>query len=65
MSQIWSEWFGAETKKVEKEEYNNFYKDRFYDYEDPMHIIHVSAPSIIKKTSMSSREDSPCKSSII
>ena len=28
-----------EAKDVKKEEYNNFYKEKFYDYEDPLKII--------------------------
>ena len=27
---------------VKDEEYNNFYKEKFYDYEDPLKVIHVS-----------------------
>ena len=29
-------------KDITEEEYNNFYSDKFYDYEKPMHVIHYS-----------------------
>lgn len=29
-------------KDIIEEEYNNFYSDKFYDYEKPMHVIHYS-----------------------
>ncbi len=29
-------------KDIPEEEYNNFYSDKFYDYEKPMHVIHYS-----------------------
>lgn len=29
--------------KVKPEEYNDFYKEKFFDYEDPLNVIHVSA----------------------
>ena len=29
-------------KDITVEEYNNFYSDKFYDYEKPMHVIHYS-----------------------
>lgn len=30
-------------KDVKKEEYNEFYKNKYYDYTDPAHIIHAKA----------------------
>lgn len=38
--------------EVTDEEYNNFYKDKFFDYEDPSKIIHMSADGLISYKSL-------------
>jgi len=38
MMPIWKK----DKKKITKEEYNNFYSDKFYDYEEPLKVIHTS-----------------------
>lgn len=34
-------------KDVKEEDYNNFYKDRYYDYENPLHIIKSKVEGIV------------------
>jgi len=34
-------------KDVKDEDYNNFYKDRYYDYENPLHIIKSSVEGMV------------------
>lgn len=41
-----------EKSKIEKEEYNQFYKDHFYDYEDPQRVIHFSVEGNISFTAL-------------
>lgn len=41
-----------EKSKIKPEEYNQFYKDHFYDYEDPMHVIHFSVEGNVSFTSL-------------
>ena len=33
--------------EITKEEYNKFYKDNFYDYDDPIKVIHTSAEGAV------------------
>lgn len=33
--------------KIKDSEYNNFYKDKFYDYTDPLSIIHTKAEGLV------------------
>ena len=33
--------------EINEEEYNNFYKDKFHDYEDPLAVIHTNSDGII------------------
>ena len=39
-------------KKIEKEEYNNFYKDTFYDYDDPIKTIHYNIEGNVNYTAL-------------
>ena len=41
-----------EKSKIKPEEYNQFYKDHFYDYEDPMRVIHFSVEGNVSFTSL-------------
>lgn len=41
-----------EKSKIKTEEYNQFYKDHFYDYEDPMRVIHFSVEGNVSFTSL-------------
>ncbi len=41
-----------EKSKIKPEEYNQFYKDHFYDYEDPMRVIHFSIEGNVSFTSL-------------
>lgn len=41
-----------EKSKIKPEEYNQFYKDHFYDYEDPMRMIHFSVEGNVSFTSL-------------
>lgn len=41
-----------EKSKIKSEEYNQFYKDHFYDYEDPMRVIHFSVEGNVSFTSL-------------
>ena len=34
-------------KDVQEEDYNNFYKDRYYDYENPLHVIKSSVEGMV------------------
>ena len=34
-------------KSVNDEDYNNFYKDRFYDYENPLHVIKSQVEGLV------------------
>ena len=34
-------------KDVKEDDYNNFYKDRYYDYENPIHIIKSSVEGLV------------------
>ena len=34
-------------KSVKDEDYNNFYKDRFYDYENPLHVIKSQVEGLV------------------
>ncbi len=34
-------------KDVTQEEYNEFYKQKFYDYDDPMHVISTSVEGVV------------------
>ena len=34
-------------KDVKDEDYNNFYKDRFYDYENPLHVIKSKVEGLV------------------
>ncbi len=34
-------------KDVKDEDYNNFYKDRYYDYQDPLHIIKSKVEGLV------------------
>lgn len=42
MLPIWK----RDKKKITEEEYNNFYKDRFYDYENPQKVIHTTVEGL-------------------
>lgn len=48
MIPIWKK----DKKKVTEEEYDNFYKDKFYDYEKPLKVIHTSVEGQYKYTSL-------------
>ena len=39
-------------KKVTEEEYDNFFKDKFHDYEKPLKVIHTSVEGQYKYTSL-------------
>ena len=39
MTPLWNK----STKDIKKEEYSSFYKEKFYDFEDPLHTIHFSS----------------------
>lgn len=41
-----------EKSNIKPEEYNQFYKDHFYDYEDPMRVIHFSVEGNVSFTSL-------------
>lgn len=41
-----------EKSKIKPEEYYQFYKDHFYDYEDPMRVIHFSVEGNVSFTSL-------------
>lgn len=41
-----------EKSKIKPEEYNQFYKDHFYDYEDPMRVIHFSVEGNVSFSSL-------------
>ena len=34
--------------EITKEEYDNFYKDNFYDYQDPLKVIHLNAEGLLE-----------------
>ncbi len=34
--------------EITKEEYDNFYKDNFYDYQDPLKVIHINAEGLLE-----------------
>lgn len=34
--------------EISKEEYDNFYKDNFYDYQDPLKVIHINAEGLLE-----------------
>ncbi len=48
MIPIWKK----DKKKVTEEEYDNFYKDKFHDYEKPLKVIHTSVEGQYKYTSL-------------
>ncbi|MCR5483578.1 MAG: ATP-binding protein, partial [Bacilli bacterium] len=37
---------------IKEEDYNNFYKDKFNDYEDPQRVIHTSAEGLVSFNSL-------------
>ncbi len=39
MTPLWNK----SPKDIKKEEYSSFYKEKFYDFEDPLHTIHFSS----------------------
>lgn len=39
MTPLWNK----NPKDIKKEEYSSFYKEKFYDFEDPLHTIHFSS----------------------
>ena len=39
-------------KKIKEEEYNNFYKDTFYDYDDPIKTIHYNIEGNVNYTAL-------------
>ena len=39
-------------KDITKEEYNEFYKDKFNDYSDPLHVIHTSVEGTVSYDSL-------------
>lgn len=39
MTPLWNK----SSKDIKKEEYSSFYKEKFYDFEDPLHTIHFSS----------------------
>lgn len=39
-------------KKIKEEEYNNFYSDKFYDYEKPLKVLHFNIEGNINYTAM-------------
>ena len=43
MTPIWKK----NKSEITKEEYNGFYKDNFYDYEDPIKVIHTSTEGAV------------------
>ena len=42
MTPLWKK----DKKEINDEEYNNFYTDRFYDYENPLKVIHTSVEGL-------------------
>lgn len=48
MIPIWKK----DKKKVTEEEYDNFFKDKFHDYEKPLKVIHTSVEGQYKYTSL-------------
>lgn len=38
--------------ELKEEDYNNFYKDKFYDFENPLSVIHTSADGITSYTAL-------------
>ena len=48
MIPIWKK----DKKQVTEEEYDNFYKDKFHDYEKPLKVIHTSVEGQYKYTSL-------------
>lgn len=38
--------------ELKDEDYNNFYRDKFYDYETPAKVIHTSADGIVSYTAL-------------
>ncbi len=41
-----------EKSKITEEEYNTFYSDKFFDYENPLKVIHTSAEGIVSFESL-------------
>lgn len=39
-------------KKIKNEEYNNFYSDKFYDYEEPLKVIHFNLEGNVNFTAL-------------
>ena len=38
--------------KIKEEEYNTFYSDKFFDYEEPVSVIHTSAEGLVSYNSL-------------
>lgn len=38
--------------ELKNEDYNNFYKEKFYDFDDPAKVIHASADGIVSYTTL-------------
>ena len=38
--------------EISDEDYNNFYKDKFYDYTDPVKVIHTDVEGVVSYTSL-------------
>lgn len=39
-------------KKIKNEEYNNFYNDKFYDYQEPLKVIHFNMEGNVNYTAL-------------
>ena len=38
--------------EISKEQYNNFYREKFFDYEEPARVIHATADGIVSYTAL-------------